>query len=65
MVLRLPGGRELVVAHPLLLQQKDAEESAWVGCGAWARVTIDRFRHSSLSTFKKHRASTNTFFNQM
>ena len=29
--------------------------------GAWARVTIGRFRHSALSTLKKHRASTNIF----
>ena len=31
--------------------------------GAWARTTIVRRRHSSLRTFKKHRASTNIFFN--
>jgi hypothetical protein len=29
--------------------------------GVWARVTIVRCRHLSLSTFKKHRASTNLF----
>jgi hypothetical protein len=32
--------------------------------GARARVTIDRCRHLSLSSFKKHRASTSIFSTQ-
>ena len=33
--------------------------------GAWARVTMDRFRHSSHSTVKKRRPPTDIFSNQI
>jgi hypothetical protein len=33
--------------------------------GSLARATTDRFRHSSLSTVKTHRASTNACSDQM
>jgi hypothetical protein len=32
--------------------------------GTWARVTIDRRTHLSISTFEKHSASSNTFSNR-
>jgi hypothetical protein len=35
------------------------EKSSRACRGAWARVNIDRCRHLALSTFEKHRASTN------
>jgi ankyrin repeat protein len=51
--------------HAVRLRARfDTDQLVQARRGAWARVTMDRFRHSSLSTCKKYMAPTNIFSNQ-
>ena len=57
-------GRGKDLNQPAWLKTGDlGPEAAAVCRGAWARVTIDHFRHFAMQTFLGHRASTDIFFN--
>jgi hypothetical protein len=53
------GNRHLVEDVQLARSRAKAYQVGRLCRGAWARFTIERFRHLSLSAFKKHSASTN------
>jgi hypothetical protein len=50
---------------PVLAAAAPLAATAEARRGAWARVTIDQFRHPALHTFKTYRASSNVLSNKM